>query len=207
MFILMKIKNFRAWASKLLNPVQWWGHEPQGKWWDLCGGQFCPTLFPVLWHVPLHVTTFLVVFHMWSYDLLHTDLLFVNVKQISLWKRCLWLERWGTPTDPHSSHAAHLLSVPQALCMRSSMFGNKIAVLEVSLAALLSSQRYPGAGRMLSVLPGVFLILQLCGCSPLSCSLDLFHEKKSWRTLETLSKLMLSERTNFLCHGFYFTQT
>nr|XP_048277407.1 WD repeat-containing protein 27 isoform X1 [Myodes glareolus] len=41
---------------------------------------------------------------------------------------------------------------PKALCMLSSMFGNKIAVLEVSLAALLSSQRCPGAGRMLSVL-------------------------------------------------------
>ncbi|XP_041535974.1 WD repeat-containing protein 27 [Microtus oregoni] len=42
---------------------------------------------------------------------------------------------------------------PKALCMLSSMFGNKIAVLDVSLAALLSSQRSPGAGRVLSVLP------------------------------------------------------
>ncbi|KAH0500669.1 PHD finger protein 10 [Microtus ochrogaster] len=41
----------------------------------------------------------------------------------------------------------------KALCMLSSMFGNKIAVLDVSLAALLSSQRSPGARRVLSVLP------------------------------------------------------
>ncbi|XP_051020322.1 WD repeat-containing protein 27 [Acomys russatus] len=41
---------------------------------------------------------------------------------------------------------------PKALCILSSMFGNKIAVLEISLAALLSSQQSPGAGRMLSVL-------------------------------------------------------
>ncbi|CAO2628848.1 WD repeat-containing protein 27 [Lemmus lemmus] len=41
---------------------------------------------------------------------------------------------------------------PKALCILSSMFGNKIAMLEVSLAALLSSQRCPGAGRKLSVL-------------------------------------------------------
>ncbi|KAK7806849.1 hypothetical protein U0070_026741 [Myodes glareolus] len=51
---------------------------------------------------------------------------------------------------------------PKALCMLSSMFGNKIAVLEVSLAALLSSQRCPGAGRMLSVLARSFL--SPCDC-------------------------------------------
>ncbi|XP_051062008.1 WD repeat-containing protein 27 [Phodopus roborovskii] len=41
---------------------------------------------------------------------------------------------------------------PKAFCILASMFGNKIAVLEISLAALLSSQRCPGAGRTLSVL-------------------------------------------------------
>ncbi|XP_015850368.1 WD repeat-containing protein 27 isoform X6 [Peromyscus maniculatus bairdii] len=41
---------------------------------------------------------------------------------------------------------------PKAFCILSSMFGNKIAMLEISLAALLSFQKCPGAGRMLSVL-------------------------------------------------------
>ncbi|XP_035296345.1 WD repeat-containing protein 27 isoform X2 [Cricetulus griseus] len=41
---------------------------------------------------------------------------------------------------------------PKAFCILSSMFGNKIAMLEISLNALLSSQRCPGTGRTLSVL-------------------------------------------------------
>ncbi|XP_040614205.1 WD repeat-containing protein 27 isoform X1 [Mesocricetus auratus] len=41
---------------------------------------------------------------------------------------------------------------PKAFCILSSMFGNKIAMLEINLSALLSSQRCPGAGRTLSVL-------------------------------------------------------
>ncbi|XP_060229291.1 WD repeat-containing protein 27 isoform X4 [Meriones unguiculatus] len=41
---------------------------------------------------------------------------------------------------------------PKAFCILSSMFGNKIAVLEINLAALLSSQQYPGTGRTLQVL-------------------------------------------------------
>ncbi|XP_076782679.1 WD repeat-containing protein 27 isoform X8 [Arvicanthis niloticus] len=40
----------------------------------------------------------------------------------------------------------------KAFCILSSMFGSKIAVLEISLSALLSAQQYPRAGRMLSVL-------------------------------------------------------
>jgi hypothetical protein len=32
------------------------------------------------------------------------------------------------------------------------MFGSKIAVLEIDLAALLSTQQYPRAGKVLSVL-------------------------------------------------------
>lgn len=36
--------------------------------------------------------------------------------------------------------------------MLSSMFGSKIAVLEIDLAALLSTQQYPRAGKVLSVL-------------------------------------------------------
>ncbi|KAL1770365.1 WD repeat-containing protein 27 isoform X1 [Sigmodon hispidus] len=40
----------------------------------------------------------------------------------------------------------------KAFCTLSSMFGNKIAILEISLAALLDFQNCSGAGRMLSVL-------------------------------------------------------
>ncbi|XP_028639319.1 WD repeat-containing protein 27 isoform X2 [Grammomys surdaster] len=40
----------------------------------------------------------------------------------------------------------------KAFCILSSMFGSKIAVLEISLATLLSVQQCPRAGRMLSVL-------------------------------------------------------
>ncbi|XP_006524994.1 WD repeat-containing protein 27 isoform X6 [Mus musculus] len=40
----------------------------------------------------------------------------------------------------------------KAFCMLSSMFGSKIAVLEIDLAALLSTQQYPRAGKVLSVL-------------------------------------------------------
>lgn len=40
----------------------------------------------------------------------------------------------------------------KAVCILSSMFGSKIAVLEISLSALLSAQQCPRAGRMLSVL-------------------------------------------------------
>uniref|UniRef100_A0A8C9DLC2 WD repeat domain 27 n=1 Tax=Prolemur simus TaxID=1328070 RepID=A0A8C9DLC2_PROSS len=40
----------------------------------------------------------------------------------------------------------------KALCLLASMFGKKIALLEINLAALLASQRSPGAGQRLSVL-------------------------------------------------------
>ncbi|XP_031210538.1 WD repeat-containing protein 27 isoform X6 [Mastomys coucha] len=40
----------------------------------------------------------------------------------------------------------------KAFCILSSMFGSKIAVLEISLAALLSAQQCPRAGRALSVI-------------------------------------------------------
>ncbi|XP_045400694.1 WD repeat-containing protein 27 [Lemur catta] len=40
----------------------------------------------------------------------------------------------------------------KALCLLASMFGKTIALLEINLAALLASQRSPGAGRRLSVL-------------------------------------------------------
>lgn len=55
MFILMKIKNFRAWVSKLLGPVQWWVRPWAPRWVvRLVWCQFCLTHFPMLWHVPLH---------------------------------------------------------------------------------------------------------------------------------------------------------
>uniref|UniRef100_A0A8C0X3V4 WD repeat-containing protein 27 n=1 Tax=Castor canadensis TaxID=51338 RepID=A0A8C0X3V4_CASCN len=44
------------------------------------------------------------------------------------------------------------MTSPQALCILTSMFESKIAVLDISLAALVKSQQCPGMGRTLSVL-------------------------------------------------------
>lgn len=41
----------------------------------------------------------------------------------------------------------------KAFCLLSALFGKKIALLEVDLAALLRSQPHPGVGARLSVLP------------------------------------------------------
>lgn len=41
----------------------------------------------------------------------------------------------------------------QAVCLLTSLFGHKIALLEIHVAALVTSQRRHAAGRGLSVLP------------------------------------------------------
>ncbi|XP_020142902.2 WD repeat-containing protein 27 [Microcebus murinus] len=60
----------------------------------------------------------------------------------------------------------------KALCLLTSMFGKKIAMLEINLAVLLESQRSPGAGQRLSVLASSCVL----ATSPLHFGTD---EKKS----------------------------
>uniref|UniRef100_A0A8D2BE83 WD repeat domain 27 n=1 Tax=Sciurus vulgaris TaxID=55149 RepID=A0A8D2BE83_SCIVU len=47
-----------------------------------------------------------------------------------------------------TSQAAHL----KAFCLLTSLFGRRIAILEISLAPLVTSRQVPGAGKALSVL-------------------------------------------------------
>lgn len=59
--------------------------------------------------------------------------------------------REGSPLCPAACSAPH--PVLQAFCVLTAMFGNRIAGLEVNLAALLRRQRHPAPGTRLSVLP------------------------------------------------------
>jgi hypothetical protein len=63
------------------------------------------------------------------------------------------------------------MTSPQALCILTSMFESKIAVLDISLAALVRSQQCPGMGRTLSVLARYGLCrCGMCGCLSVSSS-------------------------------------
>lgn len=66
---------------------------------------------------------------------------------------------------PQRGGSPSLLPCPvQAFCLLSALFGKKIALLEVDLAALLRSQPHPGVGARLSVLPRYGLPGRMCAC-------------------------------------------
>uniref|UniRef100_A0A8D1ZGU2 WD repeat domain 27 n=1 Tax=Sus scrofa TaxID=9823 RepID=A0A8D1ZGU2_PIG len=92
----------------------------------------------------------LFIFNLANFEL-EAVLHFKDPSRSGLGKPCP--QRGGSPS---------LLPCPvQAFCLLSALFGKKIALLEVDLAALLRSQPHPGVGARLSVLPR-YAVLTVC---------------------------------------------